>query len=453
MTSTHERGEEGDRGGRAGTVTGRRLHPITPWRRAWAPITALAGVVLQDVERSQSWLASLGLGWLLLVLAALLSCATAYGFGSWWVTRFSVTPTELRIRSGLLFRRTAHIRLDRLQAVDVTRPLLARAVGVAKLKLDVVGAEAKDELAYLGEVDARALRAELLARAAGIAPEAAPDAGEAPSRVLLRVDTRTLATALALLGSGWLALLGLLLLPPLLWYLLDTMWVALGAAVSLLGALGRSGLGRFLREYDWTVAESPDGLRLDHGLLDREHATVPPGRVQCVRLVQPLLWRRRDWVRVELEVAGGDAASGLLLPVAPRELAETLLARVLPEVDIARAAASATPSPRRARWCAPIRWRGYRHGATEQVFVARHGRLRRVLTLVPHAKVQSVRLTQGPWAGLFGLVDLHVDHGASGTATARLRDAESARRAVAVQANRSRTGRRTARPERWLTGG
>ena len=57
-------------------------------------------------------------------------------------------------------------------------------------------------------------------------------------------------------------------------------------------------------EYDWTVGESPDGLRLDHGLLDRAHETVPPGRVQTVRIVEPLLWRRRGWVRVELEIAG-----------------------------------------------------------------------------------------------------------------------------------------------------
>ncbi len=80
--------------------------------------------------------------------------------------------------------------------------------------------------------------------------------------------------------------------------------------------------GRFLAEYDWTVAESPDGLRLDHGLLDRRHATVPPGRVQAVRIVEPLLWRRRGWVRVELSVVGAAAAGkdtgGLLLPIATR---------------------------------------------------------------------------------------------------------------------------------------
>ena len=69
---------------------------------------------------------------------------------TWWFTHFAVTDTELRIRTGLVFRRTAHIRLERIQAVDITQPLLARVAGVAKLKLDVVGTDKKDELAFLG---------------------------------------------------------------------------------------------------------------------------------------------------------------------------------------------------------------------------------------------------------------------------------------------------------------
>jgi putative membrane protein len=85
------------------------------------------------------------------------------------------------------------------------------------------------------------------------------------------------------------------------------------------------------------------------------------------------------------------------------------------------------------------------------VFAARRGLLCRRLSLVPHAKVQSVRLTQGPWERVFGLADVHADHGANGTVAARLRAVEEARAVVAAQAERSRTGRLRARPERWLT--
>ncbi len=61
---------------------------------------------------------------------------------------------------------------------------------------------------------------------------------------------------------------------------------------------------RILALFDFTVAESPDGLRLRSGLLSTQHQTVPPGRVQAVRISQPVLWRGRDWVRLEVNVLG-----------------------------------------------------------------------------------------------------------------------------------------------------
>ncbi|AGS70961.1 PH domain-containing protein [Streptomyces collinus] len=426
-------------------VAERRLHPVTPFRRAWAPVTVLAGWAVHDPNGAQEQVQRLTSAMLLTGLAVLVPAAGLYGFLSWWFTHYAVTDSELRIRTGLLFRRTAHIRLERIQAVDVTRPLLARVAGVAKLRIDVVGADKKDELAFLGEREARALRAELLARAAGFAPEAAREVGEAPARELLRVPPRGLALSLLLTGATWGSLIAALVVPPLLWLATHSLWTVLAVALPLLGAAGARSAGRFVAEYDWTVAESPDGLRIDHGLLDRAHETVPPGRVQTVRIVEPLLWRRLGWVRVELDVAGSE--NSVLVPVAPRAVAESVIAHVLPGVTVP--AAPSRP-PRRAGRCAPVRWRGYGLAVTGSVFAARHGLLRRRLSLVPHAKVQSVRLTQGPWKRLWRLADVHVDTGAGKTVTARLRDAEEAARLLAEQAERSRTGRRDARPDRWM---
>ncbi|WP_326726091.1 PH domain-containing protein [Streptomyces sp. NBC_00243] len=423
----------------------RRLHPVTPLRRAWAPVAVIAGWAVHDPNQAQEQLTKLATTTLLLALAVAVTGGALYGFLTWWFTHFAVTDTELRIRTGLLFRRTAHIRLDRLQAVDVTQPLLARVAGVTKLKLDVIGTDKKDELAYLGEDEARVLRAELLARAAGFAPETAHEVGEAPVRQLLHVPAGKLAVSLVLTGATWGTLAAALVVPSLLWWATHSVWTVLATALPLLGAAGASSLGRFVSEYDWTVGESPDGLRIDHGLLDRTHETVPPGRVQTVRIVEPLLWRRRGWVRVELDVAG--SANSVLVPVAPREVAESMIERVLPGVTVP------TPlsrPPRRAGWCVPFWWRGYGLAVTDNVFVARHGLLRRSLSLVPHAKVQSVRLEQGPWARFKRLADVHVDTGANKTVTARLRDASEAAKLLESQADRSRTGRREARPDRWM---
>ncbi|MCX5422665.1 PH domain-containing protein [Streptomyces sp. NBC_00078] len=428
-------------------VTERRLHPVTPLRRAWAPVAVVIGWAVHDPDQAQHQLTRLTTTTLLIALAVLVPAAALYGFLTWWFTHFAVTDGELRIRTGLLFRRTAHIRLERIQAVDVTQPLLARVAGVAKLKLDVIGADKKDELAFLGEREARALRAELLARAAGFAPETAHEVGEAPARELLRTPPFDLAISVVLTGATWGSLVAALVVPPLLWLATHSVWTVLATALPLLGAAGASSVGRFVGEYDWTVGESPDGLRIDHGLLDRTHETVPPGRVQTVRIVEPLLWRRRGWVRVELDVAG--SSNSVLVPVAPRAVAESVVARVLPGVTVPSAEELSRP-PRRAGRCVPVWWRGYGLAVSGTVFAARHGLLRRSLALVPHAKVQSVRLTQGPWRRLWRLADVHVDTGAGKTVTARLRGAQEAAELLRAQAERSRTGRRDARPDRWM---
>ncbi|MEG3628416.1 PH domain-containing protein [Streptomyces poriticola] len=440
---TNEAPGAGDHG-----VAEQRLHPITPLRRAWAPVAVLIGWAVHDPDQAHRQLTNLTTTTLLIALAVILPTAALYGFLTWWFTHFAVTGSELRIRTGLVFRRTAHIRLERIQAIDVTQPLLARVTGVAKLRLDVIGTDKKDELAFLGADEARVLRAELLARAAGFAPETAHEVGEAPATRLLRVPPGVLAVSLLLTGGTWGMLAGAVAVPTVLWLVTHNLWTVVATAVPLAGAAGANSVGRFVGEYDWTVAQSPDGLRVDHGLLDRAHETVPPGRVQTVRIVEPLLWRRLGWVRVDLDVAG--SSNSLLLPVAPREIAESVVARVLPGVTVPPRSALSLP-PRRAARCTPLWWRGYGFTVTDSVFAAGSGLLKRTLALVPHAKVQSVRLEHGPWQRAMRVADVHVDTGANKTVTARQRDLGEAAELLRDQAERSRTGRRDARPDRWMT--
>ena len=92
----------------------------------------------------------------------------------------------------MLRKRSRRVRLDRLQAVDVVRPLVARALGLAELRLEVAGGGSSEApLAYLSEDAAQRLRAELLARAAGLHHETP----EAPEAVLLEVPLGRLVEA------------------------------------------------------------------------------------------------------------------------------------------------------------------------------------------------------------------------------------------------------------------
>jgi putative membrane protein len=212
----------------------------------------------------------------------------------------------------------------------------------------------------------------------------------------------------------------------------------------------------FATGFDFTVAESPDGLRLRHGLLEHRSQTVPPGRVQSLRLVEPLLWRARGWVRVQVNVAGYagggqqvGSSTSVLLPVAPRGVALALIARILPGVDLD--AVPMSPAPRSARWARPLWWRGLACGADDRVFAARRGLVQRQLDVIPHGKTQSVRLLQGPWQRRLGLASVHLDTtpGPVRVDVAH-RSAREARAITEWQAERAREGRRTAGPERWM---
>jgi putative membrane protein len=204
---------------------------------------------------------------------------------------------------------------------------------------------------------------------------------------------------------------------------------------------------RVLAEYGFTVSESTDGLRLRHGLLDTRSQSIPGGRVQAIRVLEPLLWRPFGWVRVEVDVAGYSGGRGeeqsatkALLPVAPRALAEALVGRVLG----GGLPVAAAPVPARVRWRAPLSRRRLRAGVDDRHLVVTSGVLTTTTDVVPLAKVQSLRLTAGPWQRRLRLATLHAD-----TAGRRLpggraphRDAGEARALLAELAVRTRAARR-----------
>ena len=104
----------------AGAEPRRRLHPLTPLLRG-ARLAVLAIVAI-------SWQGYQNLGtqrWLLAIVAVavlvLLGSAVSY-----LVTGYHIVGRELRVYEGSLFRRTRTIPVERLQAVELVQPLLAR---------------------------------------------------------------------------------------------------------------------------------------------------------------------------------------------------------------------------------------------------------------------------------------------------------------------------------------
>jgi putative membrane protein len=202
-----------------------------------------------------------------------------------------------------------------------------------------------------------------------------------------------------------------------------------------------------LAEYGFTLSQAPGGLRIERGLLDLRSSSVVPGRVQGVVVVEPLLWRVRGWVRLEVTVAGyaggEDSAESFatLLPIGPSGQAEAIVSEVLPGVSVAGVAL--TCAPPRARWLRPVGWRALAAGADDGAVVTRSGWLVRRTQVVPHAKIQSVRLRQGPLQRRLGLVDVVVDSPPGPVnATAKHRPAKMARGfAVGLLSNAQRARR------------
>jgi putative membrane protein len=203
-------------------------------------------------------------------------------------------------------------------------------------------------------------------------------------------------------------------------------------------------------EWEFHIAEAPDGIRLRSGLLQTRAETIPHGRVQAVRWVEPLWWRPFGWVRLEFDVARrrnadrGERQSGptsrALLPAGSREEARWLLSRVLPG-----AVAELPPAegvPHRAIWRAPLGRRFARLHVDEQYISCCTGRLRPDTVVVPLEKVQSVRWSQGPWSRRLRLANIHVDTaGHRYTGTARHRDVAQAQHLIDTLPDLARAAR------------
>ncbi len=398
------------------------LHPLTPVLRSgrYALPVALGIVQTSNGTVSRTYL--------LPVVAFTVVVGAAIGYFSWRFTRYRIAADALELESGVFQRRRRRVPLARLESIDLTRNLLARAFGLAELHLEAVGTgDSEVVLSYLGEDDAAALKATLLARRAGVAPDAAPP----PEVVLAAVPARPLVIT-ALLVPAVLLVVFIAVSVTAASFSLPVAGVVVVGGVPGLLAITAAGIARQESLFGFTVAEAPDGLRIRRGLVNLRTQTIPLNRVQAIRIVEPLLWRPFGWARVFVDVAGyrgsGRNASeqtSLLLPVAPRTLVGPILARVLPGLDLSAIPLRAAPP--RARWRAPLSYSRLGTAWTPQFAVTRRGRLRRLTDVVPHTRVQSLRITQGPVQRRLDLATLHLDSpGSTVSAKALHRDAREA---------------------------
>ncbi|ROR65952.1 PH domain-containing protein [Agrococcus jenensis] len=445
-----------------------RLHPATPLLRGGLALIIVLGIIVSTfrdrligIVVPEEWnefeqdpfgdfiidqLLWVALGTVGLVLLGILVF-----WLSWRVHRFRITGDAVEVQQGILVKRHRRAPLARIQAINIQKPWFARLLGACKFEVQQAGNDANVDLNYLSSSVADALRYEVMDRASGrsaadaqrMATERAGAAGGvvheflrpdaeiahlAPHSLVRIPLGRIVASSLL---DGWIV-----------WavaYAIGTLVLIIGfqqfwAVFALLpGAIaffaaGVRSLGSKLR---YSIAATPDGIRLAYGLASTTTEILPPGRIFALQVKQPLLWRPFGWWQVTFTRAGKSKPDGsgqggqssqmasYLLPVGDLRDVRTVVGLVLPElahsplVDaglFGQAPDAFVVSPPRAR---AFRWFSVRRNGFhvhDAAFLLRTGRIWRSLHLVPQARVQSVALQQGPIYGLarLGRVQFHV---------------------------------------------
>ncbi len=399
----------------------RRLHPLSPVARVGRLLPALAFLFLVSTVHSKAENGTVETDYLVVITLV----SALYGYIHWMVTRWRFEGDTLRIETGLIRKDSRRLPLARIQAVDIVRPLLARLLGVSEVRIRLAGSGSTDgKLAYLAESEAAELRLVLLS-------------GHRETDLAVSSNTglpMASVTTGRLLGSVLLSLVSIVLVGTVATLaVLDQFEPRTAAAaagflavylLSFAGVVWR----RLSGQYGFIAVEGPEGVRIRRGLLQTISETVPYGRIQAVRQVEPLLWRPFGWCRLEVDIAGATARNQrgegtsvvrkALLPVGSQQDAWHLLVRLLGGPDPAR-----TPPPWRARFKAPLSFHFLSAGHDGAHAVCVTGRLNRATTWVPLEKSQSIRRVQGPAQRPLGLATVHVDV-AGKRARAEFRDRE-----------------------------
>lgn len=386
-----------------------RPHPLTPFVRGWVVVLAIAVSVGREFVQREPGQPLPPVGWIVSVGALIAVAAALAGYASWRFTRFVIDTDELRVDTGVFQKRSTQVAFDKLQAIDIVQPLAARLVGLAELHLDV-GSHQRVQLRYLSVDRAHALRDYLLARARGHRAEVVVAAEPASvftglgaaDEVLIQVPPQTLLLAavtshefFAILGSG-LVMVGLGVYFDLGWG-----WLAIlvPLASSIFGFVTRRVTGQF----NYTLSRREHGLRISRGLTNLTSQSLPARRVQAVQLSQSPIWRWLGLYRLDVEVIGwgqlttdenDSGVSTILLPAGSIEQVRIAVAAIWPGVDFE--AVHLHRPPARARWRHPLAAPFLGWGYDQQLVVSRQGWLVRRWQLVPAARVQSVRVSQGP---------------------------------------------------------
>jgi putative membrane protein len=392
----------------------------------------------------------------------------------YFFSTYRYDPTELVVRTGIIFKNERHIPYARIQSVDAVQNVLHRFLGVVDVKVQTgTTGDAEATLSVLPFAALDEMR-QRVRQERVVAPAAADDAesgvptetAEPEARTLLTLSVRERALAGLLDNRGWVvigAAWGLAFESGILNRFedvdVDSWPVYASAVVALFVITPVLSIGwALVRLHDFHLTLRSGDLRTEFGMLTRVTATIPLRRVQAVEIHQGPghIWAGRASVRVE--TAGGTASGRAsaerewVAPIITLADLPSFVATVLPQADLSSLAwmkvAPGAFYRRRvvalvtaiviggitAIWLDPM-WAlgataalaviGLVHGhlyvsslgwaKTGTVVAFRRGWLRRTMVIVPLAKIQAVGLAESPFDRRHQMASLSIDTAGAGS--------------------------------------
>ncbi|ATD71859.1 PH domain-containing protein [Gordonia sp. 1D] len=315
-------------------------HRLSPWMMAVTPVEQLPSLVPILIA-----LVFAGQGAPLITLIATIVIVPLVTVVPWLTTHYQVTGEHVRVRSGLVTKKVATARRDRIRSVDLTASLVHRVLNLQKVTIGTGGDEQASQVKLRAVTlpEARALHDDLMPTA-GARPAAAasnspasPDTPAAAPEVLTRFQNAWLRYSPFSLGGLAIAAavggIGLQIandagmfdegvgLARDAFHSLRSIPLALiiavvVVAVILVGAV-LSVIGYVLSYWDFRLTRHPDGtLRTERGLLTTTAISFDEKRIRGSHLTEPVLMRPFRGARLQA-IATGATKHPLLLPPAP----------------------------------------------------------------------------------------------------------------------------------------
>lgn len=420
--------------------------PLLSLWKVWAALVAVGfSILVQAFEEdvAELWEVVTGVSSTAILVTAgiFLAFSLLIILISWLIWRkqaYVLAPSGVHYRSGIFAATHRHVRWDRIQSVEIKQGIIPRILGLGAIMIDSAStAGANVSLGLLKMNEIQVLRTQILqiaqtARAGGEFEVARPEVGDSvydpDDDFMYEKPFYALPTGL-LVGSMLLSGVLLSTLGALVGVLIPLIWFEGGFSIGLIVAFGGTLAalwGQFNNNHGLKLFLTKDGIRVRRGLTTTTTQTIPPRRIHAVTLEQPLLWRKKDWWKVKVLIAGtaiGDdespgaaAMKSIIMPVGRRGDGLDLMWTIIPNLGIADLAGffddalSGTgpsrffrPAPPSSKYLDPFRIR--RNGIifTSTIAGLRDGWLTRRLTVALHGHWQGLKATQGPVQARLGL--------------------------------------------------